>query len=260
MLTPFKKLFFKLGFFRRQTGLIPQPRDERDYQYVAKGEVKPIVDLRDKFPTVTNQNGFNSCTAHAVGAMWDYLLKYKKDVSWVFNSSEAYLWYWSRERINMEDKNSGAILRDVFKAIQEHGFVPERFWDYSDGYLNKPDREAQLAGAFFLLYLRTLPEYRSLNSTWGGKTTELVKNALSNEYPVVFGIYTDYVFQHLKKDEWIVDTIEGKEDPHAMVVVGYTNDGFIVRNSWGENWGNEGHCIIDFDLFDLKAFDCWTLM
>ena len=24
---------------------------------------------------------------------------------------------------------------------------------------------------------------------------------------------------------------------HAMTVVGYTEDSFIIRNSWGEEWG-----------------------
>jgi C1A family cysteine protease len=27
---------------------------------------------------------------------------------------------------------------------------------------------------------------------------------------------------------------------HAICIVGYTPDRFIIRNSWGEDWGHEG--------------------
>ena len=29
---------------------------------------------------------------------------------------------------------------------------------------------------------------------------------------------------------------------HAMVVVGYDEEGFIIRNSFGEKWGKKGYC------------------
>lgn len=28
---------------------------------------------------------------------------------------------------------------------------------------------------------------------------------------------------------------------HAIVVVGFTKDYWIIRNSWGADWGEEGH-------------------
>jgi len=39
---------------------------------------------------------------------------------------------------------------------------------------------------------------------------------------------------------------------HAMVVIGYDNlkKVFIVRNSWGCKWGNNGHCEIPYCFFD----------
>ena len=35
---------------------------------------------------------------------------------------------------------------------------------------------------------------------------------------------------------------------HAMTVVGYddTKEHFIIRNSWGSNWGDEGYCYYDY--------------
>jgi len=34
---------------------------------------------------------------------------------------------------------------------------------------------------------------------------------------------------------------------HAVTVVGYTADGFIIKNSWGGNWGVNGYGIVSFD-------------
>ena len=44
---------------------------------------------------------------------------------------------------------------------------------------------------------------------------------------------------------------------HAMTVVGYNKESFIIRNSWGDDWGDEGYCYYKF--IDWGAhFDCWT--
>lgn len=39
---------------------------------------------------------------------------------------------------------------------------------------------------------------------------------------------------------------------HALVIVGYDDvrREFTVRNSWGEKWGDRGHCYLSYDYFD----------
>lgn len=39
---------------------------------------------------------------------------------------------------------------------------------------------------------------------------------------------------------------------HSMLVVGYNWDGFILRNSWGVNWGDEGYCIFPYSDWKWK--------
>ena len=36
-----------------------------------------------------------------------------------------------------------------------------------------------------------------------------------------------------------------KQIDHAMVVVGYTRMAFIIRNTWGKNWGEDGYLMFD---------------
>ncbi|CAF1006985.1 unnamed protein product, partial [Didymodactylos carnosus] len=50
---------------------------------------------------------------------------------------------------------------------------------------------------------------------------------------------------------------------HALLAVGYsdTSQAFIVRNSWGENWGDHGYCYIPYDYMTNSnyCFDAWTI-
>lgn len=44
---------------------------------------------------------------------------------------------------------------------------------------------------------------------------------------------------------------------HAMTIVGYDKHGFLLRNSWGRNWGNDGHTIFSYDDWGMHT-ECWT--
>lgn len=46
---------------------------------------------------------------------------------------------------------------------------------------------------------------------------------------------------------------------HATTLVGYNKDGFILRNSWGEEFGNNGYVIFPFDKFK-EGLEYWTLI
>lgn len=51
----------------------------------------------------------------------------------------------------------------------------------------------------------------------------------------------------LKNSETLIN--EG----HAVVIVGYDEDGFIIKNSWGSTWGDKGYGWISFDYHELLA-------
>ena len=44
---------------------------------------------------------------------------------------------------------------------------------------------------------------------------------------------------------------------HAMTVVGYTDDSFIIRNSWGYHWGDKGYCYYKFEDWG-SHWEIWT--
>ena len=62
----------------------------------------------------------------------------------------------------------------------------------------------------------------------------------------------------IKKDEFWKKTgdIQGY---HAVAVIGYDSNGFIIRNSWGDSYGHDGYAYIKNEDMQ-RAKESWTLI
>lgn len=45
---------------------------------------------------------------------------------------------------------------------------------------------------------------------------------------------------------------------HAVSIIGYNDEGFIIRNSWGKNFCESGYTIIPYDEFS-SFYEIWTI-
>lgn len=45
---------------------------------------------------------------------------------------------------------------------------------------------------------------------------------------------------------------------HAFAIVGYNEYGFVVQNSWGEQWGARGFAVLRYDDWRDNGVDCWV--
>ena len=61
--------------------------------------------------------------------------------------------------------------------------------------------------------------------------------------------YKDYKV----KNGVLVDGYSEDYGYHALVVYGYNEQGFLVQNSWGKNWGNKGRFILPYDIKIAEA-------
>lgn len=46
---------------------------------------------------------------------------------------------------------------------------------------------------------------------------------------------------------------------HAISIVGYSENGFIIRNSWGKSFGENGYVTIPYNQF-ANIMEIWTIM
>jgi hypothetical protein len=72
------------------------------------------------------------------------------------------------------------------------------------------------------------------------------RKVLSAGCPVHVSINTGPGFSDIGRDGMFnaAETPSGQHGRHAMLMVGYTGNFYIVKNSWGSDWGDQGYCYI----------------
>lgn len=45
---------------------------------------------------------------------------------------------------------------------------------------------------------------------------------------------------------------------HAFALIGYNEQGFVVQNSWGENWGSRGFALLPYEDWIIHGTDAWV--
>ncbi len=94
-----------------------------------------------------------------------------------------------------------------------------------------------------------------------------VKGCLASGYPFVFGftVYESFESQEVAQTGIVPmpDWNERAMGGHCVVAVGYedTQQSFIIRNSWGRNWGMNGYYTMPYAYLSNPnmADDFWTI-
>lgn len=89
-------------------------------------------------------------------------------------------------------------------------------------------------------------QQRRLPATPWPIALEDVRRVLSAGLPVHVSMNTGPHFADLGRDGVVraAETASGRHGRHAMLMVGYTGNFFIVKNSWGPEWGDRGYCYV----------------
>jgi len=237
-------------------GWIPDVPDARDKWYHQQYGLRSIrlpkqVDLRQHFSSPDDQGRIGSCTAQAVTAALEYLDVITETASEIDDFSRLFVYYNSRTHKNVD---SGAHLRDVFKSLATDGACDERMWPYqSDKWKNKPLKKCYTQAQ----------RYQALEYTRVRTGRDLL-TVLAEGFPVSFGIMLYESFYRTGSDGVVAvpGSDESAHGGHAMLLVGYdmVSKLYIVRNSWGLNWGADGYCYIPFAMVDDSCYadDFWV--
>lgn len=245
-------------------GWIPDLPDNRDLFFRASKAI-PLpdrVDLRETslFADIYDQGALGSCTANAIASGFTYALNKQIGPSLEaqglpnFKPSRLFIYYNERVMIGTVASDSGAMIRDGIKSLVKQGACAEKLWPYSDGptkFKRKPTVKcySEAKNHQLLKYQRCLSPLA-------------IQQALAVGYPVVSGftVYESFEGEQVAKSGEV--PLPGEDEDvlggHAILIVGYdkTKNYFIVRNSWGEDWGDKGHCYMPFDL-DFE--DSWMM-
>ena len=223
----------------------------------ALAALPPRVDLRDRCPAVYNQGTLGSCTANAIAAAVQFD-RARQALADVFTPSRLFIYYNERAMEGTIDSDSGAMLRDGIKSVAKLGAPHESLWPYVIArFRRRPSPAAFKDGARHeaVLYQR-LPHL-----------VEQLKGCLASGYPFVFGftVYESFESSAVARSGDVPMPARGESvlGGHAVLAVGYddSRERFIVRNSWGPAWGQNGYFTMPYEYLSDKDLsdDFWNV-
>lgn len=231
--------------------------------YEPKDVIESNIDLRDSFTPIKNQGEIGACTVFAVTSIFEYILK--KNSNEQHDLSESFVYYNVRHVEGNETVDTGSSYQDVIKSMGIDGICSEQLHPYTKELSAKPSDDAYQDG-------KSRRIIKALNVIIEEKS---IKSAIQEGYPVaislkVYNSFSSTTFSgkgsNVKSSGFVVypsddEIVSGEFGYHAMVIVGYIDETkhFVVRNSWGKEFGDNGYCYIPYSYIcdsDLNRFAC----
>lgn len=248
-------------------GCISDLPDARDLYYSTPREILMSLpekyDLRVDFPPphyrseVYSQGRLGSCTANAIAAAIQFARE-RQSFTPDFVPSRLFIYYNERYMEGTIHSDSGAKIRDGIQSINSVGVCPEEDWPYDISKFADTPADSCYQEAY---------EYRAIRYERLHLYLNEMKGCLASGYPFIFGfvVYESFETEEVRRTGMMPmpKFYERRLGGHAVMAVGYDDEQqrFIIRNSWGESWGDNGYFYMPYAYIvspDL-THDFWTI-
>ncbi len=140
---------------------------------------------------------------------------------------------------------AGMYGRDVCQVLRKIGTIPEKDYPYGErDIIDAPLRE----------HYETAANYR-IDNFARITTVDGLKRALIE----LGACYIGLPIYNTSVRFWDKTYGYDRNGGHAVVAIGYTKDGFIIKNSWGPEWGDNGKGLFLFSDFGC-IWEAWATL
>jgi len=208
---------------------------------------------------ILDQGMEGACTGFALAAVINYLLaarKIKRQVSprMLYEMARCYD-EWPGE------KYEGSSARGAMKGWARHGVCTRKTWSdtmHGRGHLDTAISNQALdtpAGTYYRIKHKEVRDVHAALSEVGiVYCTIMVHDGWDEPGPSKITLKSGKTSSNLP-----IILRKGRAlSGHAITLVGYTRDGFIVQNSWGTGWGAKGFALLPYEDFLLHCTDMWV--
>lgn len=226
-------------------GALKSPDDPNDYIFerLAKGHdgyyvssVPEIYDLRQFVDSARDQRLRGTCAAFTASAIKE--IQEKKNGLNSEVMSPEFIYY------HRENKPAqGMYGRNVFQILQRIGSVPESTYPYRDDEL----APTPSFGHYKLAASKKISNFARVTTVPG------LKRALLELGPC----YMQLPLFSSRPHFWRAAPDDAAGGGHAVTVVGYNAEGFILMNSWGATWNVDGCVVMPYDDWGV-LWECWV--
>ena len=207
---------------------------------VVQGGYPETLDLRPNLPAIRSQGSRGTCAAFASSCLKEW--QEKTDSGYTGYMSPEFIYFYRSNK-----PNDGMYSRDVMSILLNNGCCSEGELPYDSsnaaGPTEIPTTVVESAKNYRIKeYARVL-------------TIEDLKTSLYQNGPcyIAFPVY------NYSSEFWKQGSGDNYIGGHAVAVVGYDANGFIIRNSWGTNFGDKGYCNYKYEDFGVH-WDIWTVI
>lgn len=206
---------------------------------------------------VLNQGAEGACTGFGLAAVINFL-QWKNNgyqMQDLQTSSPRMLYQMARMYDEWPGEDyEGSSCRGAMKGWHRHGVCTDQTWPYRNkkGEIAfvppKNGWEQEAAGRPLGAYYR------------------IEKRSISDLQSAIFEVGAIYCSANVHKGWFLRKTKQPVIIPydardvggHAFAIVGYTEDGFIVQNSWGPDWGYHSFAILGYEDWIRNGTDAWV--
>lgn len=163
----------------------------------------------------------------------------------------------------------GSYLTKAMETLKEDGDLPLSQFKYTDQSCSKEPSQAQRRAAAEY----RIKGYQRLSEKATDKVDLLsMKQQLAQGNPVVIGMMVGGSFMQGMKGEaeWIPNKSDASMSGfggHAMCIIGYDDYkfgsenglGFLIMNSWGDDWGKNGTAWVRYDDFQYFTKEAYAM-
>lgn len=223
-----------------------------------------------KVPLVMDQGTEGACTGFALAAVINYQLaarrliqegRYERAVSprMLYEMARRYD-KWPGEEYE------GSSARGAMKGWIAHGVATRRSWQdemHGPGFFDEriaAEAVQTPGGAYYRVMHRNIRDVHAALHEAGIVYATLMVHAgweTPNRSVVVPAEY-EHNGAAVELRLPVIIRSGRASSGHAVALVGYTADGFIVQNSWGQAWGEQGFALLPYEDWMLHATDCWV--
>ena len=220
-------------------GALEPKVDLRDYKYSPASVTGKQIELPESFaltpPSIKDQGIINSCVAHVATSIEEYFNARYCDyhdllsVGYIYGCRYTYT-------------GPGMYLRDALKTLQKRGVCTHREFPYNE----------EVPAIINLFNTRTswaTDSNNKITTYFSIDKEELqynMKKALLEYGPLMVSIRWHSDFTVDKDTHVIKSNFNSSIELHCVMVYGWNKDGWLIQNSWGENWGNGGRAVYSF--------------
>ena len=207
------------------------------------------VDLRGSSTAVRDQGRRGTCVSCAASSAHEIVRAEGVELSIEFL-------HWSAKRRDGLPRNlEGTTLPAANEALDQDGQPPEVAWPY--------DVARDQWAPTYQPPQHAIDEAKMRRMNGGEilvPDATSIRVALDRGRPVVLGIRLYPTWYWVEADGQI-DLPDAGVLPlggHAVLVVSYRGDEFIIQNSWGRDWGDEGFGVLPGEYVDRFGIAAWS--